>query len=274
MKFKISSLFLALCMGMGAFPTGVQAQHMHGPGTILIKSPWHYFKDPLALKLLAAARAGDLLAAKAAIAEGASPNEEGPMDNQINRMRLLHYAVAAKDANAVRTLIELGADPAMDTLALGSPLVFVVYMNQVDMLKTILDAKPVASLPKETQTTLLFNAVKLGRPECIDVFLSKGMSPDLRDPQGFTPMMRALGLLDLPMAIDFLNRGASLDVQTPNGVTPANQLQFLFDRQENNPELNIGILADELTELKFLMLSQGVKFPTPKPSDLRKEKPL
>ncbi len=62
-----------------------------------LKPPQFYFADNQTQALLAAAMAGDITKAKKLVAGGANPNDEGPRDNPYNRLRLLHYAIAANN---------------------------------------------------------------------------------------------------------------------------------------------------------------------------------
>lgn len=70
--------------------------------TFALKSAEYYFADARALALLRAALAGDAAQAKAAVAAGAPLDEEGPRSKPDNRLRLLHYTVAADNAAADR----------------------------------------------------------------------------------------------------------------------------------------------------------------------------
>lgn len=79
-----------------------------------LKPPSTYFESKKTLALLQAAMDGDIARAKALVATGANPNDEGPIhDLNANRLRLLHYAIASDSKQAVKILMAVGADPEL-----------------------------------------------------------------------------------------------------------------------------------------------------------------
>lgn len=229
-----------------------------------LKPAEHYFADPRALALLRAALAGDAARAKAALAEGAVPDTEGPLANPDNRLRLLHYAVAADNAAAARLLAELGADPERDTPGFGPALLFAITLDKPPLLAALLDARPFAKLAVDTQRTLMFRAVSLNRPRCLDMLLARGAPIDLRDTAGYTVLMRAVGALDAPLAQHLLDKGASLQVESVGGATPANLTQLLLQRAQPGSPLHAG-----LQQLKAAMQARGVSFPAPTAQEVK-----
>lgn len=229
-----------------------------------LKPAEHYFADARALALLRAALAGDAARAKAALAEGAAADAEGPLSNPDNRLRLLHYAVAADNAAAARLLAELGADPERDTLGFGPALLFAITLDKPPLLAALLDVRPFAKLAADTQRTLMFRAVSLNRPRCLDMLLARGAPVDLRDTAGYTVLMRAVGALDVPLALQLLDKGASLQVESVGGATPANLTQMLLQRAQAGSPLHAG-----LTQLKTAMQARGVNFPAPTAQEVK-----
>ena len=76
-----------------------------------LKQPAQYFTDPMSLALLTAAVANNLEEAYRLVYAGANPNDEGPrLPLDANKLRLLHYSIAANSSPAVRILIKVGAD--------------------------------------------------------------------------------------------------------------------------------------------------------------------
>lgn len=234
------------------------------PILFALKPADHYFAHAQALQLLRAALAGDVVAARAALAAGAAPDEEGPLGNADNRLRLLHYAVAAQRPDAARLLVELGADPELNTLGFGPALVFAITLDQPDPLGAMLEARPFSRLTPASQKTLLFAAVRAGRQRCLAVLLERGAPIDLRDEAGYTPLMRAINALDMPMAQALLARGASLQPEAVNGATAPNQVQALMLRAAAGSPMSAG-----LAQLKTAMQARGVTFPVPTAQEVR-----
>lgn len=234
------------------------------PIVFALKPAEHYFAAAPTLALLRAAMAGDTAAAKAALAAGAAPNDEGPRNNPDNRLRLLHYAVAAQRPAAARLLVELGADPELTTVGFGSALLFAITLEQPVALGAMLDARPFSRLAAASQEMLLFEAVAAGRPQCLALLLERGAPIDLQDSAGYTLVMRSIGTLDMPMAQGLIERGASLKPDAVNGATAPNQVQALLLRAVTDSPLH-----KRLTQLKATMQDRGVNFPVPTAPEVR-----
>ena len=69
-----------------------------------LKEPRAYFSDEKVLALLDAAISGDSAKAKQMVGASADPNAEGPQGSG-GRIRLLHYAIAAKNSGAAAILM-------------------------------------------------------------------------------------------------------------------------------------------------------------------------
>ncbi|MBA4178146.1 MAG: hypothetical protein C0505_16555 [Leptothrix sp. (in: Bacteria)] len=229
-----------------------------------LKPATAYFKESSALALLAAAQRGDAAQARQLVAAGADPNAEGPPDNPYNRLRLLHYAIAAQDAKALRVLVEVGADPELSVVGFGRALMFAVTLDRLDMMATLLELRPVAKLGKETLESLMFGAVSLPRPQALDLLLQRGAPIDLPDAAGYTIFMRAMGAQDYDLAAKLLQRGASLKVESTSGATPASSVQFHLQKfKPGSPS------HEKVARLKAMMEARGVVFPVPTPQQVR-----
>jgi len=192
-----------------------------------LKAPAEYFSDAKTLALLNAALAGDLARARQLVAEGANPNDEGPKDNSYNRIRLLHYAIAANSGQAVRVLVAVGADPEMDTLGGGGPaMLFAITLDKLDMLSLLLDLRPISILSRRTLEDLLFRSVALPRPRCLELRFTRGAPIDFPDQSGYTILMRAMDAQDYDLAEWILLQGASVKIVAKGGMTPAYSVQY------------------------------------------------
>ena len=106
-----------------------------------LKPPQYYFADNKTLSLLTSAMAGDLQKAKQLVVQGANPNDEGPHDNPYNRLRPLHYAIAANNTQAVRILVTVGADPELSAQGFGRSFLFAMTLENIKMLSLLLDLR-------------------------------------------------------------------------------------------------------------------------------------
>jgi hypothetical protein len=232
-----------------------------------LQPPSVYFADPKSRALLDAALAGDLARAHKAVADGADPNDEGPKDNPYNRLRLLHFAIAADNRLAVRTLMMVGADAQLDTLGGSGPaLLFSITLDKPELLAEMLSVKPVATLTPHALDTVLFESITRDRPRCLAVLLKAGAPIDHQDEAGYTLLMRALTAEDFDLAQWLIEQGASVTAHGRDN-TAAYLIQFLL--QKSTPGTpRYGILM----HLKEMAAAGGAVFPARSPKELREER--
>ena len=229
-----------------------------------LKAPKEYFSDPATLALLKAALAGDLPTAKQLVAQGANPNDEGPKDNPYNRIRLLHYAIAANNAEAIRVLMAVGADPELKAEGFGRAFLFAMTLENIEMLALLLDSRPIATLSKDTLEYLLFESVSQPCQRCLELLLKRGAPIDFPDASGYTIMMRAMDAQDYDMAEWILLQGASVHIEAKGGMTPAYSAQY--DLQKFKPG---SPTHNKVLHFKELMEARGAKFPALSPAEVR-----
>jgi uncharacterized protein len=229
-----------------------------------LDAPAAYFDDALTQSLLAAALAGDLAQAKAAVARGASPDAEGPKNNPYNHLRLLHYAIAANSVPGIRTLMAMGANPEIETLgSAGLPLLFAESLDKPELLSLMLDLRPVDTLLPRTRKLLMFHAVSEGRPQCLAVVMKHGVPIDYPDDAGQTVLMRALDAQDYELAKWLLEQGASVTIDA-HDMTVAWSLQYDLNRfAPGSPNYQ------KVLELKQMAEQRGAQFPARSPKERR-----
>lgn len=233
-----------------------------------LKSPTAYFKNKQSLALLQAAMAGDLAKAKVLVAAGANSNDEGPTDDaNANRLRLLHYAIASNNKDAVRILVRLGADPELVAQHSGRAFLFAVTLNNVEMLALLLDLRPIKSLSDETLRVLLFESAVHRRSNCLTLLLDRGAPIDFLSSAKETILMDAMDAQNFELAEQLIQRGASVKIDTPSGVTPAYQAQYMLSRYTPG---SATFLA--LQRIKNLMVERGEIFPALDPKEVRERR--
>jgi hypothetical protein len=230
-----------------------------------LKAANYYFEESKSLALLDAAMAGKLATAKDLVAKGADPNAEGPLHNPHNRLRLLHYAIAAHNGQAVRVLVEVGADPELNTIGGGGPaFLFAVTLDNVDMLSLLIDLRPIKELSNEMLRHLLFESVIRSRPRCLDLLLQKGAPIDFRDKSGYTVMMRALDAQEYDLAEHLILQGASVAIEAKGGMTPAYSIEYDLQKfKPGSPTYN------KVLHIKKMMEERGAVFPALSPAEVR-----
>jgi hypothetical protein len=232
-----------------------------------LDAPATYFDDALTRTLLEAALAGDLATAKAAIERGASPDAEGPKANPYNRLRLLHYAIAAGSVPGIRTLLAVGANPEIQTQgSAGLPLLFAETLDKPDLLSLMLDLRPVDTLSPRTRKLMMFHAVSEGRPQCLSVVIKHGVPIDYPDDAEQTVLMRALDAQDYDLAAWLMEQGASVTIDA-HDVTVAWSLQYDLNRFAPGSPSYQKMLA-----LKQMAEQRGATFPAKSPKQRRAER--
>jgi ankyrin repeat protein len=233
-----------------------------------LKALTTYFENKQSAALLQAAMAGDLVKAKTLVAAGANPNEEGPThDANESRLRLLHYAIASGNKQAVKILMQVGADPELLAQHSGAAFVFAVTLNNVEMLALLLDQRPIKSLSYDTMEDVLFQSITYGCRRCLLLLLDRGAPIDLRSSADETILMDAMDGEDFELAEYLILRGASVNIDTPSGVTPAYLVQYMLPRYTPGSQTYLTLLR-----IKNLMIQRGAIFPATDPKELRERR--
>lgn len=241
-----------------SFPEGVFAK------TFKLKGPQEYFINEKDQQLLAAAMGGDLTKAQQLVTQGANPNEEGPPSNKYNRLRLLHYAIAANNQRAVKILMMVGADPELVAIGYGGAFDFAMTLDDAKMLSFMFDLRPIMSLKKDSVDDLLAEAVIKKRQRCLELFIQRGAPIDQQDSAGYTIMMRAIDTHNYELAEWLILKGASVYIVAKSGMTPAYSIEYdLRKYKPGSPPYK------KVQHLMKLMEERGAKFPATNPVDIR-----
>jgi uncharacterized protein len=235
--------------------------------TFKLKPSSQYFPDEKTQLLMAAAMGGKLVEAQRLVAEGANPNVEGPQSNKYNRLRLLHYAIAARNKQAVDVLLKIGADPELIALGFGTAFDFAMTLDDVEMLSFLFDIRAISTLSYDTVKTLILEAVSTNRPRCLELIIKRGVPVDLPDSAGYTAMMRAIDAQDYEMAEWLLLQGASVQIVAKSGMTPAYSIEYGFRKYKiDSPSYK------KVQHLMKLMQERGAKFPATAPAEMREKR--
>jgi ankyrin repeat protein len=235
--------------------------------TFKLKAPNQYFANEKTQFLLAAALGGNLAEAQRQVTGGANPNEEGPQSNKYNRLRLLHYAIAARNQRAVDVLLKVGADPELIALGYGTAFDFAMTLDDIEMLSFMFDIRAVSTLSYDTVKTLILEAVSTNRPRCLELIIKRGVPVDLPDSAGYTAMMRAIDAQDYEMAEWLLLQGASVHIVAKSGMTPAYSIEYDLRKYKiDSPSYK------KVQHLMKLMQERGAKFPATAPAEMREKR--
>lgn len=237
------------------------------PQKIFARKPArNHFEDPLTIDLVEALLRHEYERAEATLAAGANPNDLGHVQQGSSFGFLpLHYFVGADDSDAVKWLLDHGANPALKAPHMGSPLLFAVTLDRAERLEQLLTWYEVTLLEKSVQQNLLFEAARRDAPRCLQLLVSKGVAVDITDDAGYTLLMRSIAMEKLDLALWLIEQGATCNVTAPNGVSAAYILSFEM-KTATLPGSEKERLARKIADL---MIKQGVIFPPLSPAEAK-----
>lgn len=169
--------------------------------------------------LMAAAEANQAEAVRALIEAGADVELYSDKDHNA-------LLVASEDGSidAMRALIEAGADIEARNTSGMTPLSYAAYAGG-DAVKVLLEAGAIVDAPDEDGDTALYFAVRFGQIESTRLLLRAGANPNMRAEPALTPLHLASGAMgwqtcSLEIARLLIDAGARVDARTSRGMTP------------------------------------------------------
>jgi ankyrin repeat protein len=135
--------------------------------------------------LIVSSEEGYLRCLRILLDAGADPNLAGPHGTP------LHYAVTKGHIDLCRALLDHGADPKIADTEGRTAFDRAVDQDYVEVVRLLLDKGGDVHMAEEREESPLFSAVK--KPDMARLLLERGADPDVRSPDGFTPLMLAAG---------------------------------------------------------------------------------
>jgi len=151
------------------------------------------------------ALAGNATKAKKLVKSGVDPNFEVPVSpgSQYGYVPL-NYLIAVRNLNAIRILVEVGADLESKPKNESSPLISAIGTNDPELVTGLLKLRPFEKLSPNTQGRLLFVALEKGAPNSLEALLKSGVPIDTPDAAGMTLLMRAMERKDANEIVSWL----------------------------------------------------------------------
>ncbi|MBW1810300.1 MAG: ankyrin repeat domain-containing protein [Deltaproteobacteria bacterium] len=175
------------------------------------------------MKTLQAIRRGDLAEVELRLDNGC------PVDttNQTSRT-LLQHAIAAKQFEIARLLIERGADlnvrsKGRSTAGKQSPLHMCVISNNIEFAKLLLDKGADVNGGEGTHLTPLHLVARTDNQEMAKLLLSAEAKVDARTKGGRTPLHEAATYAKIKVAGLLISKGADVNAKTKRGRTPLHE---------------------------------------------------
>ena len=221
--------------------------------------PEKYF-DPQPVALVRAALANDVAHVRALVAAGVNPNSQGPRSDSKNtpQITLLGYAVSQRSEQALRLLIQAGANPLYEPRDDdGNSFLVAIVRKDTVMLDALYRAWPMAKVPAAIQSRNAFSAMGFNCNAFLQVMFKHGLPVGVTDLLGYTLFMEVLSREDLETAEWLLKDvGVPLDSQTIRGVNSANHLQSDLAKYRPGTPTH-----DTLLRMQEIMKLRGVVFP-------------
>ena len=227
------------------------------------------FFDGRMLEMAQAIQSNDMARLRQ-LATGQNLNQPGRQD-----MTLLWFAIQPGQLNteAVKTLVSLGADPAVQPIGdMGSPLDY-AFLNRTNpgdttglkVLQAMLDGGMSPNKTNRYGTTMLQMASgpRSGSLALIQLLLQRGADINARDSLGATALDQATTADHPGIALYLVQHGAKWDTYTVNGVSIGWSVKWTLDRMQPGP------VRTQFEQLRDLLISKGMKWPPDSPDVVR-----
>ncbi|HEY0590978.1 MAG TPA: ankyrin repeat domain-containing protein, partial [Thermoanaerobaculia bacterium] len=144
----------------------------------------------------------------------------------------LGYAVFGGDEAMVALLLEKGARTDARDFRGHTPLHLAAMGGHPTAVRLLLDRDEHADVRSNDGRTPLAAAIDRGKTECAEVLLSRGADPNARDVKGITPLQRAVVAGNAAIVGLLLGRGADPRARSPYGTTALD-----LAAQDGKPEI-------------------------------------
>jgi uncharacterized protein len=180
------------------------------------------FDNPAQAQFVAAVRDGNTALARELLAAGANADaatEDGTP--------ALNWLIRQGDRDAVRLLLELGADPTRGDAKGRTALHEAALAKHDNWIELLLEHGVAVDVPNTRNgQTALYEALRSREQKNIDRLLAAGAKLDVRDRSGTTPLHQAALVNDIPSVKRFMEAGADPRATDDTGATVAS---YLYD---------------------------------------------
>ena len=137
-----------------------------------------------------------------------------------DRSTPLHLASQAGQVNVTRVLVEHGADLTAQNNHGSTPLHLALEWEQVDTARMLIERGADLAAQNNHGWTPLHLASQMGKVDIVHVLIERGADLTAQNNHGSTPLHLALDLGQVNVARLLIERGADITAQNRNGTTP------------------------------------------------------
>ncbi len=141
-------------------------------------------------------------------------------------------AAKASDTEAVRALLEGGADPNTRAADGSTALLWASYRDDLASAALLIGAGADANIPNDLGATPIWAASRNGSPGMAEVLLGAGADPDIPLRLGETPLITASRSGSAPVVRMLLGSGANVNARGARGQTA-----LMFAAAQRHPEV-------------------------------------
>jgi len=240
---------LAVCLIISACDMNVFRKKMPDAET--------FFEEPRALALAKAIEKGDTKA----IQQSASKLDIN--QQHVRGMTFLNWAFAHLNYESTELLLELGADPHIETEDV-SPLSFAMDHKDIRWLKLFVESGADVNRMGNS-SPLWFSTMFAGNWPHFDYLLEKGVDVNAATDIGSTAIFRLASLREYGQVLKLIEKGANIQVETSGGLS--------FAREVQDSEVATDHPEYENREKVITLLEQkGIHFPVPSAKEVREQR--
>jgi ankyrin repeat protein len=154
------------------------------------------------------------------LAHGVSINADVEISNNGRTGSLLHCAIADKQGEIVKDLLENGA--SLDSIDSNNqtPLIAAIYGGKLDLVELLIAKGAEVNDRDSNGQTPLMAAIKLQQLDLVELLIAKGAKVDNRDSNGQTPLIAAISGDKLDIVEILIAKGAKVNDRNKDGQTP------------------------------------------------------
>jgi hypothetical protein len=169
----------------------------------------------------------------------------------------LVYAASKQNADAMKLLVELGADPFVNMPNVGSAMSLAASSNNPALLRALIAGGADPSRLTVDDQPVLHNALRTGQFQNVDTLLESGVSPDITDTTGVTGLAEAAFVFNFDAIDMLLDRGADPFAGSWNvaGILSDTEFEPGSERERKRQAL--------LARLAGMGLTPDMRFPRP-----------
>src|SRR5690606_18984078 len=183
------------------------------------------------------------------------------------QMTLLWFAMQEKNFEAIRFLVQHGANPDEQGVdGLGTALPFALQNKDLRYLTAMLDGGLPINLRKEYGASLLQRAAGAegATLDHVKLLVERGADLETKDNLGVTALITAMDTNQPDRAIYLVEKGANVNAIENSGVSAMWSVKLSIESQQP------GEMRTQFEKLRDLMISKGAKYPPDPPAEVRK----